>query len=92
MLEISNLTTTAKFDTEKEKEKKHLFQMRIKRKEKDTKLNREYKVTVKLKIMRLKEVMSLKFKRQYLSESLVVQSVVYMKSLMLFVCCSKLLY
>jgi hypothetical protein len=34
--------------------------MRIKRKEKDTKLNREYKVTVKLKIMRLKEVMSLK--------------------------------
>jgi len=34
--------------------------MRIKRKEKDTKLNREYKLTVKLKIIRLKEVMSIK--------------------------------
>ena len=66
--------------------------MRIKQKEKDTKLNREYKLTVKLKIMRLKEVMSLK-DNIYQKERLLGCSVCCLhESLMLFVCCWKLLY
>jgi hypothetical protein len=58
-LEISNLTTTAKFDTEKEKEKTSVSNENKTKRERHE-IKQRIQTNCKIKIMRLKEVMSLK--------------------------------